>query len=178
MPVKGSGVQDLESLRARCEVSEITGCWRFQAALSDGHPRIWMFDPIRGKVCVVCGPRAAAILAKKRLLPKWRAWMTCQRKDCVCPDHVKTGTVAQWGAWMAEHGKLKNSVRRKAAARRAWDNRLPANKEAARIVRESEDKTGRQLARELGLTDKVVSKMRNGLCWQEPPGPFAGLGAR
>lgn len=179
MPVKGSGIQTFEDLRARCVVSELTDCWRWNGAMSAGHPRIWMFDPAHMKFCACSGPRAVAILKRKRMPKGHRAWMTCLRKDCVNPDHCKTGTVAEWGAWMAAHGRMKNNPRRKAAVRRVWDERLPQHREAARLVREADPaETGRALAARLGLSDKVISRMRNGRSWQEAPGPFAGLGAR
>lgn len=164
-------------LKARCIVSDITGCWRWQGAQNEGHPRLWMFDRVKGLSRVISGPRAAALLGELPLFNGWRAWMTCQRKDCVNPAHVTTGTVAQWGAWMAQHARMKGSPKRRHAVREAWRKKLPQNAAAAQIVRASQA-TGRELAIQLNLSEQTISKMRTGRAWRDLPGPFDGLGAR
>lgn len=177
MPKKGSGIVSLDALKKRCIISEISDCWRWQGATIDGHPRVWMFDPLKEKHGSLSGPRALAILTGRRLKRGWRAWMTCQRADCMNPDHLRTGAVATWGAWVAKNDLFKGSPRRISAIRAQWLKRLPEQVEIARIVRSS-DETGLALAKRLNVSKSVVSRMRTGQSWVEAVTPFSGLGAR
>lgn len=177
MPKKGSGVTSLDELKNRCVINEFSGCWHWRGAMIGGHPRVWMMDPLKGSATSLSGPRALAFLTGKRMKNGWRAWMTCQHKDCMCPDHLMTGTTKRWGRWVAENDIFKGSPKRRAALLARWSKELPGNKEKALIVRAS-DETGRALSKRLELSRSVISRMRRGISWQGPVTPFSGLGAR
>lgn len=188
MPAKGSGVQTVEDLKARSIVSEVTECWRWQGALhkerksNEGRwAAIWIFDPVALKSCVVSGARAAAIVAKLPLFRGWRAWLTCDRPDCVNPAHVKTGTKANWGAWMAANGRMRENASHRIGIQKAWERNLPERAAAARAVLNApQDVTNKELVQQLGLHKSVVSAIRLGKKWAHlrGPHPFDGLGAR
>lgn len=181
MPRKGSGVQTMADLKQRCLVSEMTDCWRWQGSIVRGQPRLWVFDRLVDKSHVVSGPRAAALLGGFDIFKGWRCWMTCLRSDCVNPAHVMTGTVAQWGKWMADNGKMADSPVRKRASERRWLVKMPERAAAAlKVLEAPSEMTGLQLAQELNLTPQRVSLIRNGHRWAHLRGPnvFAGLGAR
>jgi hypothetical protein len=174
---RGTRIASMADLKERCIVSAITGCWRWQGSMHNGTPAVWTFDRSKDCCCVVSGPRAAALMGGLDLFAGWRAWMTCTRRDCVNPLHATTGTIAQWGKWMAEQDRLKNSPRRVRATKERWERRYPERAAVARMVRES-DETGRALAARLQLPEQTISKMRLGMHWAEGTNAFTGLGAR
>lgn len=177
---RGQRIASTADLKQRCIVSAITGCWRWQGAMHQGAPAVWTFDRLKGesgRMAVVGGPRAAALLAGLPLFAGWRAWMACTRRDCVNPLHAMTGTQAAWGKWVAENDRWKNNPTRIRAVKDRWARKFPERVEAARLVRAS-DEPGRTLALRLSLTEQTISKMRMGLHYAEGPTPFAGLGAR
>ncbi len=177
MPAKGSGVQTAADLQARCDVNEVTDCWHWTGALSDGHPRMWIWDHRYGKTRVVSGPRGAALIGGLAMHKGWRAWMTCGCKTCVNPEHVETGTTKQWGAWCRQAGVMKNNPRRRAAVRRRWAEESPENFAIAKAVRESAE-TGLALAARFNKSPQTISKMRNSVSWAPLVTVFSGLGAR
>lgn len=176
-------ISSLQHLKLRCIISEITGCWRWQGATCNGCARIWMFDHLKGKDTVVSGPRAAALLDReKRLRKGLRAWLTCTRRDCVNPAHVKVGTMAEWGAWMSEHGRLYDTPARKARMAASWERKCPDRVEAAkRVLAAADHVKGVTLADELNVSPQFVSHVRRGNRWAHLRGaavtPFTGLGA-
>ena len=177
MPAKGSGIHTLADLQKRCMVSDITECWCWLGALYEGQARVWIYDRMKGKSAAVSGPRATARLAGKKLLRGWKCWNSCRCQGCMNPDHVKTGTVAEWGAWVAENGQMKGSLRRMAAARRRWVEEAPQRAALAAEGRGSREK-GVTLAARYGESPQTISKMRAGKSWSRAASPFDGLGER
>ena len=178
MPRKGSGATTVAKLRAKCTVDRETGCWHYTGALNatEKEPRIWVFNPKKGKSEAMSGAKAAATLSGKVIPAGGRAWMTCRCHDCASPFHVMTGTSVEWGAWMRENDVWKGSPRRKAATTAAARARAILDIDKARAIRSS-DAPGVVEARRYGVHPEQISRVRLNKAWIDP-NPFQGLGAR
>lgn len=124
-PRMGSGIYCLNDLRDRCRIDSETGCWHWGASMAMSNngrgqvPRVaipsGVFGP--GRLKTVSGCRAAWLMSGKILQSGWVVWRTCMHNDCINPAHLKAGTKAEEGAWMAEHAGRKGDPKRAAANR-------------------------------------------------------------
>jgi hypothetical protein len=177
MPKKGSGITSVAKLKARCVIDRETGCWHYTGHVRDEKAaQLWIFNPIKQAFEVMGGAKAAAFLSGKTIPPRGRAWMKCRVADCVCPDHVMTGTMAEWGAFYREGGYWKGNPLRIAAVTAAGRARAKLDMEKARAIRES-TALGVEEARRHGVHPEQVSRVRLFKAWREPS-PFQGLGGR
>jgi hypothetical protein len=101
--------------------------------------------------------------------------MTCGNVKCVNPDHMKLATKSEVVAKVARNPVTQ--ARRFLAGVNATRDKLgKLDMEKARYIRAS-DRTLEVLARELGVSISLVSRVRRGTSWREvsAPNPFAGL---
>jgi len=162
---------NLMELRDRCRVDPVTRCWHWTGAMAtDRTPRIWVFDPARGRTRSVSGARATWLLAHGEAPPPgWMVYRCCGVSDCLCPAHLrlveskaKLGRiVAQSGRWKGQHVE-----QRAANARIAYESRgIVATPPAiVRAIRQAPaEVTGKALSERYGLSAQTVSKIRRGL---------------
>lgn len=175
---KFSGVTTLPRLKARCKVDRKTGCWHYTGAVREGQggAQLWVLNPAKGAFEKMNGARGVATIMGKEIPAGGRAWMKCRNEDCCCPDHVLTGTVAEWGAFYREHKIWVGSAARVAAVRASARARSPLDSGTVREIRNSED-DGPTLAARYGVCRDTVSRVRTGRRWADP-NPFTGLVAR
>lgn len=170
----------LDDIKARCVITD-DGHWIWKGAMSEGKfPRIWAPDYTRGgHKTGQHGRRAVWHLKTGMPIPEgWRVWSTCDCAACLNPDHIACGTSAAWGAHMARIGKHKTMVHR-VASRRAAQARMVLSPDQIGMV-QSDPRTGRELARALGVSEQTISRARTGriVCHLPLASPFSGLGAR
>lgn len=179
MPRKGSGITSATRLMRRCVTHRATGCWEWTGAFHRGAPRLWVHDPQHGRMCSMNGHRAAAIFAGLDVGPGRRAWMRCLNPACVAPHHAMSGTMAEWGAFMAEsevwRGNLTRVAIMTAAVRKSSVTKL--DMAAAREIRSMSGVTQREMSEMFGVGVKTISDVRRWKSWREAS-PFTGLGAR
>lgn len=171
----------LNDIKARCD--EVGECWIWNGAHVQGgrYPRIWAPDYTKGgKKTSQHGRRAVWHVKTGQPIPEgWRVFNTCDCLGCLNPDHMKAGPVTSWGEHMAKSGRLKDSIPRRAAARKNGQKRSVFTQETLQAVLTS-DLSGTDLSREMGVSRQAISKARNGkmTCFVPIGSPFAGLGAR
>lgn len=148
----------LARIRLFCKVDD-DGCWRWHGCKGDdGQPRMWH----RGRARPA---RRVSLWAKlKGRLPDNRyAFNDCGNSDCVNPDCLKPVTRSQY-AKSAELRRPDIKVRRLVARRRG--SKLQAHQ--VRLIRQrlAEGEQVARLARELGVTPTMVSRIKNGKAWR------------
>lgn len=171
-PRLGSGVYTLDDIRERCRVDDVSGCWHWAMAISDGGyaggsrtPRVSMppgvISPGYRTISV---PRVVWLMGGRPLRPGWVVWRTCDHDDCCAPPHLRAGTKAAEGAWRSANGYLRGNPQRAAINTRnvARSQAIPAA-----VVREIEQRLAagqRQADVEaaLGVHVATISKIANG----------------
>ena len=98
---------------------------------------------------------------------------TCSQSTCLCPEHLALTTKSEISRKVAQRHDF---ILRKSAAnaKSARDKLGKITMEMAREIRESE-RTGRDLARELGVSTSLISCVRTFKSWKEHSSPWAGL---
>jgi hypothetical protein len=169
----------LEEVRQMCHVDE-GGHWIWRGAMSGGRPNVKAPDYTKneGRNKSQRGARAVWHLKNKKPVPEGhRVFVSCGERGCINPAHVKCECVREWGKKVAESGVWKNDPRKIIANRAKNMRRSKVTVETMQIILSS-PKTGRQLAKDLGLSHNVVSRIRLGQFVSLAAGnPFAGLGA-
>lgn len=163
-----TGIRSLDDLRERCYVDPDTHCWHWRGAMSRSNgrdePRLYLPDMGR----VVTLPRAAWHLAGKPVpqVQHLTIWRRCACSACGNPAHLKAGSRAQWGAWMSERGHLRGRPERRLINRRIKIEcgQARITPELAEWIRDSHQ-NGREVAHALGISDKIVSRVRTGANW-------------
>lgn len=168
----------LDDIKGRCFITD-DGHWLWRGALSDGHPRIWAPNyskpgaPKTGQH----GKRAVWNVVNQKPLPQgWRVFGTCIHTTCINPACIDAGPGQAWGE------RLSKSIARKGKLARITASRLTGQKRSLLTPERIEEakaspKTGRELAREWGVSEQVISRARNGQvkCFQPVGGLFTGL---
>lgn len=167
----------LSDIRDRCHIED--GHWIWRGAVSAGGPNIWApdFTRLDGKKVSQRGPRAVWHVKTGKAIPNgWRVFKTCDEPMCVNPAHVECKPCVEWGKEMAESGRWKGNVRRIAASRATGRARSSLDAEKVMQVLSS-DKSGLQLAKELGACRNAISRLRTGKTTAFTPvgGLFTGL---
>lgn len=160
------GIRDIERLRLRCVVDDVTGCWVWSGALSDGAPKIHFRHPVTLERTDAKGRRAALILARGADLPRGHvAWQKacCDHDLCVNPDHCRSGTKKEWGRWLTTSGKVKNLPSKSVAARKGWDTKGRKVTPEMKTKIMNDPRPISELAAELGLSRMGVWSVRQQL---------------
>lgn len=170
----------LDDIKARCFITD-DGHWIWKGAKSEGKvPRIWAPDHTKGGHKTAQPGRRAVwhILTGQPIPEGHRVYGTCPHADCLNPACSACGPTEEWGAHMAKIGKHK-TMRHRVASRLSAQKRAVLTAEQIQIV-QRDPRTGRELARELEVSEQTISKARTGriVCHQPVASPFAGLGAR
>lgn len=159
------GIRTVEDLRLRCRVDEDTGCWHWGLSISQGAPKVHLVTPDTGVYRIMRGRRAALYLQRGHDLRPQRyafARPSCTSIDCVNPEHCRSGSRAQHGAWLRASGRVKDLPTKAAAARRGWDKRgRKITPEQAAEIRIS-DESAYAIAARLGLSHYAVWSVRAG----------------
>ena len=86
-------IRDIESLRLRCVINEMTGCWRYRGCTEGKQAKLQIVLP-DGTRRVMRGRQAAWVLKHGRPIPPGTVTMPrprCGGDCCVNPDHVAVG---------------------------------------------------------------------------------------
>jgi hypothetical protein len=168
----------LDDIKGRCRIEG--ECWIWTGALSGKRwPRLHApdFTNHKGAKHVQSGRRAVWHVKTGKAIPNgWRVFGTCGEDVCMNPAHMKCQPTAQWGIQLAASGKLKGVTKRIVANRLSGQKRSHLDPEKLHLIRSSE-KTGLELAAELGLSRSTISKARTGKATAYTPvgGLFSGL---
>lgn len=98
---------------------------------------------------------------------------TCGHPGCLNPAHLKVTSKSE----VAKISNARYSVKLKRSATSARSNRARFGKitmSIAREIRESQ-KLGKQLAKELGVSNSLISKVRQGKSWVDHTNPYLSL---
>lgn len=169
----------LQQIKDRCRVDDLTGCWLWTGAMSEGkYPRVHAMDHTAGAKRVQTGPRAAWQAATgKAIPPGHRVYHKhCAAPACLNPAHLACGPTADWGAHLAATDAWKGQAARIQANRATGRKRSSVTPELALAFMAS-NQTGTALAIEHGIKRSVISNARNGklVSVLSVANPFAGL---
>lgn len=152
---------ELRQIKARC--IEEGDCWLWKGGKnSRGQPKVGRRS----------GRRLVWELVKGPVPPEARMGVSCGCPSCLNPKHLTVRTRAEVTAEVLARPSVKR--KRSASGARAMKARAKLDFEKARYIRES-DKTQTQLARELGVSQPLISRVRLYQGWVEHESPFAGL---
>lgn len=171
----------MNNIKGRCRIDEITGCWIWMGALSNGYPRIYAPDFTRnadGAPMPQNGTRAIWHVRTGKAIPKGHRvyHAACHDPRCVNPDHLQCGPTHIMGKKLSESGILQNRITRIKANRAIGRARSKVNPEMARYI-VSSSKTGQLLAQELNISRSIISRVRRGTLVSvlSIGNPFGGL---
>lgn len=157
-------MRTIEEIKGRCFITE-DGHWLWKGSLRpDGRANIYAPDYTRGKggMRTQCGTRAVWHCMHRKPVPAgYRVFGTCPEQACCNPSHVRCASEEDFGLWMRKNGNYKGKTNRILANRAIGRKRSVFTPESIAYIQTS-DKTGRALARELGVSEQSVSKARRG----------------
>jgi len=165
-----NGVRTIEDLRLRCVVDEITGCWLWRGAFTQGVGAVWL--PELGKTRTIRS--AAMFLSGKPIKKGHRIYLKCIHSDCCNPAHCNPMTPAAFGKAQAASDRLKGNPTRLATCIRLGRKNSRLTPELAQEIRESSE-TGLAIAARLGVSRSVVSKIRTNKAWNVAAMPGASV---
>ncbi len=152
----------IEKILARCDEDADCMIWR-GASNPCSHPKIGRASARRAVWRLAHGD-----IPKKRLIT-----VTCENSMCLNPEHLALTTKS--AVIRKVLSRLDVKVRKTASSRRSTRASLgKITMEIARDIRAS-DKLGRDWARELGVSESLVSLVKRGKTWKEPASMWAGL---
>ena len=172
------GIRSLDDLKGRCVIDDDTNCWHLRDSLG----RALKWEPKKSPGIFVHGVgkrsarRAAWGFSSGTAAPEGCYIAACECAwDCVNPEHLRTVTPAQHGAFMAASGKSK--VPSKAAANMKNARQRAHNKltvELAQWARESEQSQVDK-AHALGVCQQRISEIERWLVWKPMMLPQASV---
>lgn len=157
-----------QDLFKNSEVRPGSNCWHWLGAKSQaGVPRIWTFDHDRGEKRCLAGPTAVWNIANGAGTGGRIPYRNCFCLDCVNPEHIAiVNDKAELGNVMRERNRHRTDAGMQArriniakAQAGAGIVRTPA--EIVLAIR-SMPGTGRSIARQLGMAEQTVSRIRRG----------------
>lgn len=168
----GPGVYCLEDIRQRCRIDGPGGCWEWAMAVSDGGrvsssltPRVSLPAGVLScKSRTVSVARVSWLMSGRPLSAGQVVWRTCCNELCVSPKHLKAGTKAQEGAWMAANGHRKGDIRRAAInlAITARTQAVPVEKVRAIEAHLADGMKHDEIHALTGVSWSTISKIANG----------------
>lgn len=164
------GIGSVDDVRARCVVDAVTRCWLWQGAkCRDGTPRVHTLDLARMDKRTMTGPQAMWQLAHGEPPPPGRlVYRACGCVACLNPAHMRlAASKAEIGQAIRRSGRWRGShmQARRRNIERAWaaTGVVPTPAEVVRALREAPTSvTNRALARQYGVSEQTVSKIRRG----------------
>lgn len=164
------GIRTVADLRSRCSVDEYTECWHWQLSMVQGAPKVHFVTPDTGKRIGMRGRRAAVYLDKGHNIEMGRsvfARAMCKSLDCVNPEHSRAGNRDTMGRALAESGRAKNLLSKRAASTAtARRTRAKITMDDARQIRVS-DETQAALAKQYGIAQSAIWAIKTGKAWCE-----------
>jgi len=160
------GITRIQDLFDRSERRPGDLCWHWLGAMVKGSPRIWTFDHDRGEKRCMPGPTAVWNIAHGAAPRGGIPYRSCGCTDCVCPAHIRIAeNTTEMHAALAATGRLKGAhlEARRANIRRAWEvtGKTPTPEATVRqILARIGSETGRAIARDLGVSEQAVSRIK------------------
>lgn len=153
--VRNDGIRDLDDLRARCWIDEITGCWHWRGGRDgDGRPALWL--PAQGRRTSL-GVALRWFVHGELPRPGSAYHPVCGTKNCANPKHRRDGTRAtQMRAARIERSPLVRA--RMTIARRAAGKLSDADVAAI----QAHPGPLRVIAEQFGITPGYACEIRRG----------------
>ncbi len=110
----GTGVRSLRCIKNRCHVDDITGCWLWRGAMTQGripetHIQEGVFGIKRKSMSV---PRAAWLLSGNTVQPGHSVYRAvCHNNRCCNPAHLASGSPKDRALSASSHGQFRDPER-------------------------------------------------------------------
>lgn len=119
---RADGVRTIRDIKARCRIDDITGCWHWSMAMthagkrSSRTPTVNVPAGLLGNSTrkTLAVARLSWLLSGKPLPAGHVVWRCCVNDECCAPHHLRAGTKADEGAWMAASGHRRGNPARAA----------------------------------------------------------------
>lgn len=164
---RGTGFHSIEAIRSHCTIDPQTHCWNWLGAKSStGSPRVWAIDLRRMEKRCMEGPLALWMVAHGEP-PNGIPFRRCLNRSCMNPAHLhRANNRADLTRILAATGMFRTpkniAVRQaNAAIARAKSGMVDTPDDVVRQIRSSDpSRTGLSLAREFGLSETTVQRIR------------------
>ncbi len=153
-----SGVNCIADLKDRCRVDDITGCWHWGGALTQGRPPSLRFPPLGNRVLTL-GAVIGFFRTGEGPSPGVYWVVTCGTLNCANPAHRKAGDRAFQMGLIAKGKPIKPLHRQRITASRRKGSKL-TDEQVADILH-TDDRLQDAAARH-GISLTYVSKIRRG----------------
>lgn len=161
---------DLEALRLKSRIDEITGCWNVMAATYKGTVMLWC--PPAG--CSLSLTACMAWLMTGKPAPKGKLWVPmCGNTACGNPAHRKLGTRSDLMKIIRPRLSLLHRARIQAGHLRRVKHYSPGLR--AEIMQS--DESCAQQARRLGMKPGTVRDVRHGRTWNPVASAASAFGS-
>lgn len=149
------GVRDVRSLKLRCVIDDITGCWL--------HPvnRIWVRLPEGGYATMNRRRAAVVVSTGANLPPELLAYRAphCASPHCARPDHAETGDRTSFMRALSAVGALHTPARRETWARCCVARRKLLPDQVGAIA--ADRRRAKDIAAEYGCSVSRVNQIRS-----------------
>lgn len=152
----------LEYIRRLCRVD--ADCLIYTGAINTKrHPKIEKRSGRRVVWELSCGPIPSGMFVS----------LTCENPACLNPEHMRLRSRGEISREVLSRPTVQ--LKRSASGAKSMIHRAKLDMETARYIRSS-NQPQTHLARELGISQQLVSRVRLGKAWREHSNnPFAGL---
>lgn len=167
--------------RGMAKAIEVGECLEWQGSFSCGGvtPILKVRFPgaKRSENVPVC--RELWVKANGPIPPGMLVYRKCCNNLCVCPEHLKAGTRAQWHEHRKKNGKTKHKLATKlkmTAAARKRPNVVNSLEKAREVRALKGTMLKKDIAAMTGVSAAMVSDICSGQAWKDTiANPFAGL---
>jgi len=156
-------MKTINEVKERCHIDD-QGHWLWRGATAvDGSPRIHAPDLSQGGILrVQQGRRSVWQMRSREAVPAgWRVYSLCGEQCCVRPEHIGCGPMDEVAQHYKRLGVYSDWTRRSTASRIASAKRTKATPAICAAVLAS-DETGLAVAKRLGISKSLVSRIRRG----------------
>lgn len=152
------GIRDLEGVKNRCEIDDLTDCWNWKLSLIAGkYPK--MTVTVDGQQITTTGVRGVMLAAGVKFKPGQVAYhYKCTNHLCMNPAHIRVGTQRDKWESIKASGWLQGDPKRKALNTRIKRDasKLTPHVEEIRSSAESAE----EIAQRLGCCTAAVRHIR------------------
>lgn len=164
-------IHTIESLKAR--TIEEGDCWLWQGYIQNSTPQVMHYGALpKPKMYNV--RRLLRELENGRQMPNGYYGNTCGNPKCVSPTHTLWRSTSSHMSNMAgkrQHGPVDSMKKRQVRVDRGLTK---LSMEKAQEIR-TRTESSRVLAKEYGVHESMIKRIRTNRVWKVLSGPFAGL---
>lgn len=148
--------------------------------IDDAGCAVWQGAKVCGCPCIKKNGKTELIRRliyleeNEKIPPKHVITTTCKTPGCILPEHIKAMSQSKLSKYLAKTGLMGGTRRHAKIATTKRAKYAKLTMDIAKHVRESEE-TSRALAKQYGVCERTIGRIRMGITWKEYNSPFSGL---